>query len=286
MRFATLFPSAVKYILIACMGLIGFACSEPVDPLPMENPALDALFIKGADQWAVTWVINRQPVYSGSGEQVQEITFLAKPGDNTVVVKARAQGLAPPLPPCQTQLVALDKRRMQETVLGGLDISAPVQTVLRKEFGFNYRGKAKRTWEQADDIAPLAAQDKDHISAIVAALQKAFRERDIAAVRDMAYAPWLVVDHGFAAGRREEQLQQLANIFKNSDYSIVVSPATELAAAIGTKLVMVYTPDASIISAVPDLADPNYADQWLQIVDIRRLYFVKLDGRWFVLDYI
>jgi hypothetical protein len=285
MRLGLFFPTASRHLLIVALAFMGQACSEPVDSPAADDPALDAVYIKGAAQWEVIWIVNRQPAYIGAGEQVQEVTYLAQPGQNRVVVKAHAREPSHALPPCQTQMVALNKRNMQETILGGLDILKPEQNVLRKEFSFSYPGKARRTWQLADDITPFAPADKQTITAIVTELQKAFSERDIAAVAAMAYAPWLV-DPTAAVGSREDQLQQIRTILENPAYRIAVSAPADLSAAIGTKLVMVYTAHASIISAIPDLADPNYVDQWLQIIDIRRLYFVKGGGRWLVLDFI
>ena len=285
MQLGSFFLTASRHLLIVALAFMGQACSEPVDSPAADNPALDAVYIKGAAQWEVIWIVNRQPAYIGAGQQVQEVTYLAQPGQNRVVVKAHALEPSHALPPCRTLMVALNKRRMQETILGGLDILKPDQNVLRKEFSFSYPGKARRTWELADDITPFAAEDKEILTDLVSALQKAFSDRDIAAVAAMAYAPWLV-DPTAAVGSREDQLQQIRTILENPDYRIAVSAPADLAAAIGTKLVMVYTPQASIISAVPDLADPNNADHWLQIIDIRRLYFIKRGGRWLVLDFI
>lgn len=141
----------------------------------------------------------------------------------------------------------------------------------------------KKIWEISQQIKELTGSDRKSILNLVNKLCVILNSRNIDALKKFEMYNWNLDNNRPKKVINRDLIKNLSTLFENADYSVENSSIKDLKFFEGTKIILLLNNHGNILRIAPKKGTDT-DKKWHKEFCILRLHFLKIDGKWVMLN--
>jgi hypothetical protein len=237
-------------------------------------------FVEGAYQWITQFYINEEPAIIGYGTYFEDVTRFLVKGENRIEIIADPSNSSESGNDFSSSLYVIDAIKETKKLVQNFHDN--------NRQSYNYKGRIEIdsqlgswAWQQSDEINVLTKNDMAFLLDKIKQVQEIFINKDIKGLQELYMIDWESSGGIKRLKINPKDRSVISRIWQDRYYQASVTNSNEITFHKGKKTILFLSNNReSLVFAGPRPPEGNASQSWILNIDIKRMYFIKLDNNW------